>query len=266
MRRNFAATAPNRLWVADFTYVETWVGTIYTAFVVDVFSRRIVGWRLASNMRTDLPLDALEMAIWSRDERLENLVHHSDRGSQYTSIRYTQRLVEAGAKPPVGTTGDSYDNALAESAIGLYKTELVERHGPWRNRDDLELVTLEWVDWYNHRRLHTACGNMPPAEYEDDFYLHQDSGIVTVRTATIVVSTELGAVQVRTPRTLPRILEPVQVDALLAALRTWRDRAMAEAMVLGGLRRCEVLGPRWDDLQWRPGRCSSPRARAGISG
>jgi putative transposase len=153
---------------------------VYTAFVVDVFSRRIVGWRSASHMRTDLPLDALEMAIWSRDERLDDLVHHSDRGSQYTSIRYTERLVEAGARPSVGTVGDSYDNALAESVIGLYKTELVDRNGPWEDGDHLELATMEWVGWYNHRRLHSACGYTPPAEYESRFYRARNSDIITL--------------------------------------------------------------------------------------
>jgi putative transposase len=174
VKRQFQASAPNLLWVADFTYCATWSGTVYTAFVVDVFSRRIVGWRLARSMTTDLPLDALERAIWTRDERLEPLVHHFDRGAQYTSIRYTDRLVEAGANCSVGTTGDSYDNALAESVIGLYKTELVRRKGPWRTIDDLELATLEWVDWYNHRRLHTACGNVPPAEYETAYYEQEE--------------------------------------------------------------------------------------------
>lgn len=180
VKRHFTAAAPNRLWVADLTYVPTGAGTVHTASVIDVSSRRIVGWRSASHMRADLPLDALEMAIWSHDERLENLVHHSDRGSQYTSIRYTERLVEAGAKPSVGTVGDSYDNALAESVIGLYKTELVDRHGPWEDGDNLELATMEWVDWYNHRRLHSACGDIPPAEYEEDSYKAQDSASITL--------------------------------------------------------------------------------------
>jgi putative transposase len=168
--RCFSSAAPNRLWVADLTYVGTRGGMVYAAFVVDVYSRRIVGWRSASHMRTDLVLDALEMAIWARNERMEDLIHHSDRGSQYTSIRYTERLVDAGARPSVGSTGDSYDNALAESIIGLYKTELVHRHGPWDDGYHLELATLEWVDWYNHRRLHSACGDRPPSEYEENFY------------------------------------------------------------------------------------------------
>jgi putative transposase len=170
VKRNFTANRPNKLWVADFTYVATSLGDAYVAFVIDVFSRRIVGWKLASHMRTDLPLDALEMAIWARDEHLDGLVHHSDRGSQYTSIRYTEQLVAMGAKPSVGTVGDSYDNALAESVNGLYKTELVYRRGPWRSFDQLELATMEWVDWYNNRRIHSACGDMSPAEFERSFY------------------------------------------------------------------------------------------------
>ncbi|HET9896761.1 MAG TPA: IS3 family transposase [Streptosporangiaceae bacterium] len=174
VRRKFEAIAPNRLWVADFTYCATWSGMAYTAFVADVFSRRIVGWRTAYSMTTDLPLDALEMAIWARDDRLENLIHHSDRGSQYTAIRYTERLVEAGAKCSVGTTGDSYDNALAESVIGLYKTELIRKRGPWKTIDDIEIATMEWVDWYNSRRLHTSIGNIPPVEYEDNYYAAQE--------------------------------------------------------------------------------------------
>jgi putative transposase len=170
VNRDFTAAAPNRLWVADLTYVATWQGMGYVAFVTDVYSRRIVGWRLANHMRTDLPLDAFEMAIWARNERLDGLVHHSDRGSQYTSMRYTDRLAETGATPSVGSVGDSYDNALAESVNGLYKTELIRRRGPWRTFDELELATLEWVDWYNHRRLHSACGDIPPAEYESAYY------------------------------------------------------------------------------------------------
>jgi putative transposase len=178
VKRHFHTSAPNLLWVADFTYCSTWSGMVYTAFVIDVFSRRIVGWRIAQSMTTDLPLDALEMALWARNERLVNLVHHSDRGSQYTAIRYTERLIEAGANCSVGTTGDSYDNALAESVIGLYKTELFRRQGPWRTIDDLEIATLEWVDWYNHRRLHTACDNLPPAEYEALYYQEKEPATV----------------------------------------------------------------------------------------
>jgi putative transposase len=170
VKREFTADRPNRLWVADFTYIPTWSGVVYVAFVVDVYSRRIVGWRAAAHMRTNLPLDALEMAIWARDGKTDELIHHSDRGSQYTSIRYTERLMEAGCKPSVGSTGDSYDNALAESVIGLYKTELMHPRGPWRTLDDLELATLEWVDWYNHRRLHSSIGNIPPVEHENTYY------------------------------------------------------------------------------------------------
>jgi putative transposase len=166
VEREFTATGPNQLWVADLTYVRTWSGFVYAALVIDAFSRMIVGWQLASHLRTDLALDALEMAIWARGGALEGLVHHSDRGGQYLAIRYTERLADAGAVTSVGSRGDSYDNALAETTIGLYKTELIRRRGPWRGLDDVELATLEWVDWYNHRRLHSACDNLPPAEYE----------------------------------------------------------------------------------------------------
>jgi putative transposase len=152
--------------VADLTYVRTWSGFAYAAFVIDAYSRLIVGWQLATHLRTDLALDALEMAIWQRSTRLDGLVHHSDRGVQYLAIRYTDRLADAGAVTSVGSRGDSFDNALAETTIGLYKTELVRRRGPWRGLDDLELATLEWVDWYNHRRLHGALDYLPPAEYE----------------------------------------------------------------------------------------------------
>ncbi len=180
MRRDFTAPAPNQRWVADFTYVPITTGTVYAAFIVDCFSRYIVGWRLAGHMRTDLPLDALEMALWQRDVQSGQLVHHSDRGVQYLSVRYTQRLAEAGASVSVGSKGDSYDNALAETVNGLYKAELVERHGPWRSLDELELATLEYIDWFNHRRLHSACGYRPPAEYEA---LHYDQHDVPVAPA-----------------------------------------------------------------------------------
>jgi putative transposase len=184
VKRDFSAAAPNRLWVADFTYCSTWSGMVYTAFVVDVYSRRIVGWRTSTSMTTDLPLDALEMAIWSRNDRIDNLVHHSDRGTQYTSIRYTERLIGAGAECSVGTTGDSYDNALVESVIGLYKTELVRQKGPWKTIDELEIATMEWVDWYNHRRLHSSIGNIPPTEYETAYYMHNESATVTETLST----------------------------------------------------------------------------------
>lgn len=170
LRRDFTAPAPNRRWVSDFTYVPIATGTVYAAFIVDCFSRFVVGWRLAGHMRTDLPLEALEMALWQRDVRYGQLVHHSDRGSQYLSIRYTGRLAEAGVSVSVGSKGDSYDNALAETVNGLYKAELVERHGPWRSLDELELATLGYIDWFNHRRLHSACGHRPPAEYEAIYY------------------------------------------------------------------------------------------------
>jgi putative transposase len=170
VNRQFVATRPNQLWVADLTYIRTWSGFCYAAFIIDCCSRLIVGWQLAAHLRTDLALDALEMAIWARRDTLDGLVHHSDRGSQYLAIRYTDRLAEAGAVTSVGSRGDSYDNALAESTIGLYKTELIRRRGPWRGLDDLELATLEWVDWYNHRRLHGALDHVPPAEYEATHY------------------------------------------------------------------------------------------------
>jgi putative transposase len=170
VNRQFAATRPNQLWVTDLTYVRTWSGFVYAAFVIDVFSRLLVGWQLATHLRTDLALDALEMAIWRREEPLDGLICHSDRGVQYLAIRYTDRLAEVGAVTSVGSVGDSYDNALAESTIGLYKAELIHHRGPWWGIDDLELATLEYVDWYNHRRLHGACGNVPPAEYEAAYY------------------------------------------------------------------------------------------------
>ena len=165
--RHFAAPAPDRLWVADLTYCRTFSGFCYAAFIIDCFSRRIVGWQLARHLRAELALDALEMAIWTRRSALDGLVHHADRGGQYLAIRYTERLGEVGAVASVGSRGDSYDNALAESVIGLYKTELVRNRGPWRGLDDLEIATLEWVDWWNHRRLHSAIGMIPPAEREE---------------------------------------------------------------------------------------------------
>ncbi len=170
VERSFAATRPNALWVTDLTYVATWAGTVYVCFIVDVFSRTIVGWRTAPNMRTDMVLDALEMARWSRGTRLEGLVCHSDAGSQFTSIRYGERLAEIGALPSIGSVGDSFDNALAETVNGLYKTELIRRRGPWRNVDDVELATLGWVHWFNTTRLHGALGDVPPAEFEAAYY------------------------------------------------------------------------------------------------
>jgi putative transposase len=165
--RNFTATRPNQLWVSDFTYVATWRGFVYVAFVIDVFARRIVGWRVSSSLATDFVLDALEQAIYDRcGEAPDGLVHHSDRGMQYLSMRYTNRLADAGIAPSVGSRGDSYDNALAESVIGLFKTEVIRRLGPWRHLDAVEFATLEWVDWFNHRRLLEPIGYVPPAEYE----------------------------------------------------------------------------------------------------
>jgi putative transposase len=173
VERRFVATAPNQLWIADITYVATWSGFAYAAFVIDVFSRRIVGWRVANTLRADLALDALEMAIWSRNQNLEGLVHHSDRGVQYLSIRYTERLAAEGAVTSVGSRGDSYDNAMAESTIGLYKSELITMQGPWRMVEDVELATLGWVHWWNTSRLHSAIAHMPPAELEAAHYAHQ---------------------------------------------------------------------------------------------
>jgi len=171
VQRQFQSDRPNQLWVADFTYIATWAGVVFVAFVIDVFARRIVGWRVASSMRTDLVLDALEQALWSRTGT-EGLVHHSDRGSQYLSIRYSERLAEAGVESSVGSRGDSYDNALAETIIGLFKTEIIRRRGPWRTIDEVEYATLEWVDWFNHCRLLEPIGNIPPAEKEQAYY-HQ---------------------------------------------------------------------------------------------
>ena len=168
--RQFRAPAPNRLWVADLTYVKTHSGWVYVAFVVDVCSRYVVGWQVSRSLRTDLALDALEMALWSRrTQELAGLIHHSDRGSQYLAIRYTERLAEAGAVPSVGSRGDSYDNALAESFNGLYKAELIRHAGPWRGLDDVEYATLEYVDWFNRRRLHGELGMITPAEFEAAF-------------------------------------------------------------------------------------------------
>jgi putative transposase len=171
VERHFRATRPNQLWVADFTYVATWQGFVYVAFVIDVFARRLVGWRVSSSLRTDFVLDALEQAIYARcGDGLGDLVHHSDRGSQYLAMRYTDRLAEAGIEPSVGSRGDAYDNALAESVIGLFKTEVIRRQGPWRHLEAVEFATLSWVDWFNHRRLLEPLGDMPPAEYEARYY------------------------------------------------------------------------------------------------
>ena len=169
VKRQFTATRPNQLWVADITFVATWSGFAYVAFVIDVFARCIVGWRVSRSLHTDLVLDALEQALWSRTGT-DGLVHHSDRGSQYLSIRYTERLAEASIDSSVGSVGDSYDNALAETINGLYKTEVIRRRGPWRTVEDVEYATLEWVDWFNHRRLLEPIGNVPPAELEMAYY------------------------------------------------------------------------------------------------
>jgi putative transposase len=179
VERQFAASGPNRLWVADLTYVKTHCGWVYVAFVIDVFSRFIVGWQASTSLRSDLALDALEMAIYSRQNRdLSALVHHSDRGVQYLSIRYTERLAEAGAVASVGSRGDSYDNALAESFHGLYKAELIHRRGPWKSVEDVEWVTLTYVDWFNHRRLHGEIGMVPPAEFEETYYRQTEPAVL----------------------------------------------------------------------------------------
>ena len=173
VKRDFTATAPNELWLADITYCSTWQGWLYVAFILDVYARVIVGWQIATHMRTNLVIDALEMAAWRRDPA-GDCVHHSDAGSQYTSIRYTDRLATAGIAASVGTVGDSYDNAMAEALNGTFKAELVTLHGPWRTRRELEIAIVEWIDWYNHRRLHTEIGDIPPAEHETAWYRQQD--------------------------------------------------------------------------------------------
>jgi putative transposase len=178
VNRQFKAQRPNQLWVADFTYVSTWQGFVYVAFVVDVFARRIVGWRVSSSMQTDFVLDAL----YARHaEREGDLVHHSDRGSQYVSIRYSERLAEAGIEPSVGSTGDSYDNALAETINGLYKAEIIHRRGPWKTREAVELATLEWVSWFNHHRLLEPIGYIPPAEAEANYWRQQAQGTAATK-------------------------------------------------------------------------------------
>ena len=176
VKRQFTAVAPNRLWVVDFCYVPTWSGVAYTAFVTDVYSRRIVGWRVASRMLVDLPLDALEMALWTRQTHgidPAGVVHHSDAGAQYTAIRYTERLADAGALASIGTVGDSYDNSMAETVNGLYKTECVEIDGPFRTVEELELATCDWVHYYNHHRLHSAIDYHTPEEHEQAYYVNQ---------------------------------------------------------------------------------------------
>jgi putative transposase len=180
VNRQFKAERPNQLWVSDFTYVSTWQGWLYAAFVIDVFARRIVGWRVSSSMRTDFVLDALEQALYARQaDRDDTLIHHSDRGSQYVSIRYSERLTEAGIEPSVGSKGDSDDNALAETINGLYKTELIRRRTPWKTRESVELATLEWVSWFNHHRLFEPIGHIPPAEAEANYYRQLPEQAVT---------------------------------------------------------------------------------------
>jgi putative transposase len=170
VKRRFVAGAPDRLWVADFTYVATWAGTVYVAFAIDVFSRKIVGWKASTSKETDLVLDAIDRGLQQRDYRSasgeDKLIHHSDAGSQYTSFRFTQHLIDAGIDASIGTVGDALDNALAESTIGLYKTELIKPQGPWHNKNEVEIATTAWVEWYNDRRLHQACGYRPPTEFE----------------------------------------------------------------------------------------------------
>ena len=179
VERDFVASRPNELWVADITYVATWIGFAYVAFVIDVFSRAIVGWRVSSSLRSDLALDALEQALHQRCPS-DGLVHHSDRGTQYLSIRYTDRLLEAGIEASVGSIGDSYDNAMAESVIGLYKTEVTRPRGPWRSIEAVEYATLEWVDWFNHRRLLEPIGYLPPLELESGYYEQQQRPVMGV--------------------------------------------------------------------------------------
>jgi putative transposase len=176
VKRRFHAPAPNRLWLSDFTYVATWTGFVYVAFVIDAYARRIVGWRVSRTAHTDFVLDALEQALQARrPARSHGLVHHSDRGSQYVCIKYTERLAAAGIEPSVGSVGDSYDNALAETINGLYKTELIHRRGPWRSFESVEFATLEWVDWFNNRRLMGPIGNISPAEAEQRYYAQLES-------------------------------------------------------------------------------------------
>jgi putative transposase len=181
VNRQFRAERPNQLWVSDFTYVSTWQGFVYVAFVIDVFARFIVGWRVSLSMKTDFVLDALEQALYARKgQRDGELVHHSDRGTQYVSIRYSERLAEAGIEPSVGSIGDSYDNALAETINGLYKAELIHRRAPWKTREAVELATLEWVSWFNHHRLLEPIGYIPPAEAEANYWRQHDQTIAAI--------------------------------------------------------------------------------------
>ena len=188
VKRGFTASAPDQLWVADITYVRTFAGWVYAAVVIDVFSRRVVGWQLSTSLRTDLALDALEMGIWTREhtgQSLSRLIHHSDRGVQYRAVRYTQRLAEAGAVASVGSRGDSYDNALAEAFNSLFKAELIRNKGPWKSIDDLEIAVAEYIDWFNYRRLHGEIGMIPPVEVEQSYY---DSHIPVGTTERVIES------------------------------------------------------------------------------
>jgi len=178
VQRRFTASRPDELWVADFTFVATWTGFVYVAFVIDVFARRIVGWRVSRSMHTEFVLDALEQALHARQAE-NGLIHHSDHGSQYLSIRYTERLAENGVEASVGSVGDSYDNALAETVIGLFKAEVIYASGPWRSLEAVEYATLEWVDWFNHRRLLEPIGHVPPAEFEEASH-RQQTGLAIV--------------------------------------------------------------------------------------
>lgn len=176
VKRRFVADRPNQLWVSDFTYVSTWSGFVYVAFIVDVFSRMVVGWRVSTTMTAALVGDALEHAIWLRHAPLDGVITHSDAGSQYTSIVYTERLAEIGALASIGTVGDSYDNAMAEAFNALYKTELTKRRGPWRDAEHLEAATMAYIQWFNHKRLHSEIGDIPPAELEANYYAHLRTG------------------------------------------------------------------------------------------
>jgi putative transposase len=183
VNRQFKAQRPNQLWVADFTYVSTWQGFVYVAFIIDVFARYIVGWRVSTSMQTDFVLDALEQALYARQPwRHGGLTHHSDRGSQYVSIRYSERLAEADIEPSVGSTGDSYDNALAETINGLYKAEIIHRRGPWKTREAVELATLEWVSWFNNHRLLEPIGYIPPAEAEANYWQQHAKAVSSTTT------------------------------------------------------------------------------------
>lgn len=197
LRRDFTAGAPNRRWVADFTYVPAWTGVVYVAFVIDIFSRRIVGWKADTNMKTPLVLDTLEMALWARDHAgtpiQDGLIFHSDAGSQYTSFAFTQRLIDAGVEASIGSVGDAYDNALAESTIGLFKGEVIYREGPWKSMEQVELATLEWVDWYNNSRLHGACDKLSPAAYEANYYQSLGAAQTTTSAADSTQSEESHA-------------------------------------------------------------------------